>query len=734
MTVTTEQVTLRVQRVRASDGRSSYFSGLSLNDAGVVYPQAPRYAVSIPSRLLTVMVEQGQWWQVYGRSEAVVYEVDGWRVHERRIVASEATLIRPSGEHIVQLLACSPAFPGIGDVTARRLWDALGEDLYTCLEDCDRSSLEALIGSHLTDVILEGWAAYGNADAIRFFQRVGFDLKVARRILEIYEDDALDAIRSDPYRLLTFGMTWLVIDELAKSEFGLDSTDSRRLIAAVELVLHRALDTGHMYLPRVDVESEIGSLVGEKLVPAALKLAIENSHVVQNKTELHALGPWVIESSLANAFCERLTSGDVLMSQSEVESIIADFEMEEARLQADPHYELNAAQRESVMAVVTHNLVLITGGAGVGKTTVLKCIYRALDSVGRVTYQMALSGRAAKRIADATGKPAMTIAGFLQNVAKQGMSNDCVLIVDEASMLDELLAYRLIRSIPTSTRLIFVGDPYQLPPIGPGLILQALVHVSEVPNVELTEVRRFGGVIAAAAAAIRCGSIPTLSSNFNNPISFIECDGDSIEAKVLELLSHDPKNTQVLTFTRKRGIGSSLRMNMECQVHLNEGGESLLVWNDERDRMEDTGLKLDDPVLCTRNLWNFGIQNGSLGRIHTIEPTPLQSSDGKKTYGWVRWDDGELRPLTLEVLDSIELGYAVTVHKAQGSQFKRVIIPVTKSWNLDRTMVYTAITRAIDQVVLVGDLEAFNRAVAELPHASLRKVALGQMLGELMEA
>lgn len=150
--------------------------------------------------------------------------------------------------------------------------------------------------------------------------------------------------------------------------------------------------------------------------------------------------------------------------------------------------------------------------------------------------------------------------------------------------------------------------------------------------------------------------------------------------------------------------------------------------------MEDSGLRVGEPILCTKNLWDWEIHNGSLGRIEDIEdsPRPLYNSEGQPTgmaLAWARWDDGQRRPVTEEVLDTLELGYAITVHKSQGSQFKRIIVPVFASRNLDRTMLYTAITRATAQVLLVGDVEAARRAVESLPHASRRKVALGQFLG-----
>ncbi len=171
-----------------------------------------------------------------------------------------------------------------------------------------------------------------------------------------------------------------------------------------------------------------------------------------------------------------------------------------------------------------------------------------------------------------------------------------------------------------------------------------------------------------------------------------------------------------------------------CGRHIDEIARWPSMSNDERSRMEDCGLRVGEPVLCTKNLWDMGVQNGSLGRLHAIEEPPLVDLEGNVTYGWIRWDDGELRPLTFEVLDAIELGYAVTVHKAQGSQFRRVIVPVSKARNLDRTMLYTAITRATHQVLMVGDRAAASRAARELPHSSQRRVGLRALVTEALAA
>lgn len=724
---------LRVQRVRHRSARATILSGVAIDEAGQLVAGSPRYAVTLPSKLAVAEVEQGQWWRLTGKPVPTEYSVDGYRVVEHRFVAVDAELLRPSGEHIVQLLSTSPAFPGVGEVKARRLWERLGESLYDCMDRADADALAAVVGEDLARVLLTGWRQFGDAAALRWCQRVGLSLRLSRKLLDVYGSGALDAVEADPYRLLAFGMSWTAADTLARQHFGLALDDGRRLAAAVEAVMYQAFDAGHTCCERGDVETALARLVGRAHTDAAIVHAREHHCVRVSGARIQALGPLLIEQAVATALRQRMGAAAPLAGPSAVDALLAAFERDEAASLGFVDFTLNAAQREAVHAAARYPLVLITGGAGVGKTTVLKAVGCLLERCGQHIYAMALSGRAAKRLAEATHRPAMTIAGFLRNVAPQGLPEDSVLVIDEASMLDLLLAYRLLNAIPPSCRLILIGDPFQLPPVGPGLTLHALVSVAAVPRVELTEVRRFGGAIAAVARAVREGRWEPPPANPGAPLGFLPCAPNEVAGNVLRLYLADPASTQVLTFTRERGAASAKALNTLCQDALAATSPRLLVWNDERERREDTGLRLGEPVLCTRNLYDWGLQNGSLGRIEAIEdtPQPIHGADGEPkgmAFAWVRWDDGERRPVTEEVLDALELAYAVTVHKAQGSQFPRVIIPVYAARNLDRTMLYTAITRATTQVLLVGDVKVARRAVEALPHASRRRVALAELL------
>jgi exodeoxyribonuclease V alpha subunit len=297
----------------------------------------------------------------------------------------------------------------------------------------------------------------------------------------------------------------------------------------------------------------------------------------------------------------------------------------------------------------------------------------------------------------------------------------------------------------TDIRIVLLGDPNQLMPVGPGLVLHALSAIPEIPKVELKLVKRHGTDIAAAALSVRDGIWPDLPATESAPIVFVRCaaqsnrstGGNTLVDAVLRLYEENPENTQILS-SRRNGIAGTKSINALCQTKFNGKATPLLFWSDELDSHVYTGFRMGDTLLCTRNIWDWDLQNGSLGRLVVIETEPRLLTNGEGAergyaLAWADWDDGQRRPITESMLEDLELGYAITVHKAQGSQWERVIVPITRSRLLDRTLIYTALTRAQRQVILIGDEQAAREAVHALPRANLRKVALGKMLGQLLD-
>ena len=473
------------------------------------------------------------------------------------------------------------------------------------------------------------------------------------------------------------------------------------------------------------------------LISTAVLAGLTNGSYLTLGDGIHPVGPFVMEAAVARAVADRLRFSDPLLTSDEIDALLANHEDREGIV-------LNKEQRKGVQIASLHAFVLITGGAGVGKTTLLKALYPVFDLAGVKIFQMALAGRAAKRMVEATGRPASTIAGFLRNTKDDELALPCVIVIDEASMVDIISMSQICERLPSHVRILMVGDPNQLMPVGPGLVLHALATIPAVPKVELTLVKRHGAEIAAAAFAIRNGVWPEISIIESAPISFIPCarrvnrasDTAQITDAVLRHYLQDPKVTQILS-SRRNGHDGTKNLNTICQSTMTGGAKPLLVWSDELDSHTYTGFRLGDILLCTRNMWDWGLQNGSLGKLAEIEEAPriLKSPDGNEigfALAWADWDDGERRPILQSMLDDLELGYAITVHKAQGSQWHRVIVPITQNRLLDRTLVYTALTRAQCQVILLGDERAARKAVEDIPRAFLRNIALGSMLERLL--
>ena len=731
--------TLRVTSVRSQSPLGfggCIFTGKPIDADGNTEDAAAYYVVKAAGATLgKVVVQPGQWWRVAGEAVERVLALDGYRVAESQIDASSAVLMRPSGEHIVSFLADNPSFEGIGRVKARRLWDALGDKLYDALDTADEDTLTTVLTPESAAQVAGAWAQYGDSRTLQWLQAEGIDLEIGRKVLQFFGRETPEKIQEDPYRLLSFCASWQKVDALATGHFGVGLDDPRRLQGAIEEACYRVFAAGHTIVLTAILMNHLQAVLGSQsktfrwrhLNTNALNQGLTNGSFVVGHHGVQPLGALVMEHQVAKAVADRLAAtGTELMTEVEVDRVLRDYEAKEG-------IELNAEQRQAVQLAAEKSFALITGGAGVGKTTVLKALYKVYDQTGIEVVQLALAGRAAKRMQEATGRAASTIANFLRT-AKE-LAGPSVVIIDEASMVDIVTMHRLVELLGSGVRLVLVGDPEQLMPVGPGLVLHALIRVPSVPLVELKVIKRYGGDIAAAATSIRNGVWPVLSNDETKPIAFIHCadhctdKGTSLIAEtVLDLYRLNPSDTQILS-ARRNGSDGVKTINSLFQAAVTAGNKPMTVWSGQHEALALTGFNLGDPVLCTRNIWDRGLQNGSLGTIvEIVESLQLSAGDddtaAKPVLAWVLWDDGVRRPVGEAMLDDLDLGYAITVHKAQGSQWPRVIVPLTGHRLLDRTMIYTAITRAQKQVLIVGDESAAKAAVESLPRVRARQVGL----------
>lgn len=416
-------------------------------------------------------------------------------------------------------------------------------------------------------------------------------------------------------------------------------------------------------------------------------------------------------------------------------------------------HQLSSRQREAVYMAVSSPVSVLCGGAGTGKTTTVKAVLAASESRCNVVPsterdgfqhpQMALAGRAAKRIAEATGRDACTIARFLGSIeAGRGVSKCGLAILDECSMLDVPTVYRMLLALPPEMDLLFIGDVGQLPPIGPGLPFHRMVASNAIPRVELDVIHRQteASGIPMVAAAIRDGRLPALPrfdptrplapGVFLAPVQREHTESAALSVyrsmvgrapATLNTAAMHEADVQILCPVKNGPNGTKA---------INEAVES--EWMVHQPRISDWGLSIGSKIMWLRNDYSkapvkddegeavinpvtgeqvcTGFMNGALGVI--------QRSTGKGA--WVEFDDGSADEIGQRDLESLTNGWATSIHKAQGSSFRRVIVPVTQSRLLDRSLLYTTVTRAIETCVLVGDPELLRTAVEAPPLAHTR--------------
>jgi exodeoxyribonuclease V alpha subunit len=506
---------------------------------------------------------------------------------------------------------------------------------------------------------------------------------------------------------------WKEVDRMAHS-LGLTDDDPRRQIAAVEACLYRRLDANHTLTSAGVLVGDVAAALrcGEPAARAAIDRASREQAIIAAAHGYQPVGAAVMESVVAGYFRELLAGvpgPQRNLFSGNLASIIAE---SIERCQSNAGMQLNVAQRRAVEMAVHHPLSVLTGGAGTGKTTVLRVIHDIAERIGVTVLQMALSGRAAQQLRGATGREASTIAAFL-HAAARGLvdpASEPLIIIDESSMLDLPLTYSLVRALPVGARLLLVGDPYQLPPIGFGLIFHVLAACPNVPKVELVEIHRQArsSGIPQIAQTVRQGVVPRLAdfTGCTRGVNFIETADDGIMDSLLRVLTEwsECDDVQILGVI-KRGANGVRAINVTMHAYSSATKKKLDGWN----------LAEGEPIIYLVNDYRRGLWNGSLGRIDHV-----MSSTGRRSL--VCSLDGAEHELREEDFQHVDLAYAITVHKAQGSQFKRVIVPVTRSRLLDRTLIYTALTRGIEQVVFIGDRDAFERAIIAPPHSQERQV------------
>lgn len=678
------------------------------------------------------LVDKGQQWMITGRLET-------WN-DEMQITVTSAQLVRPSGSNIVEWIANSTMCAGIGHVKASKLYNRFGPAL---VEHIDRRNVELLgetVGLEAADLLCHAFETHRVAGTLLWLDQLGIHRRIGQKIVDFYGEQAQAKLEENPYRLVSFAERWKVVDQIAQRRFDVTQDDPRRLNAAIEEALYGGLVDGHTCLPSSGLRSRLYKLLGlRSLVTQAL--ALDNDTQYRRIGDFYQpAGTYIIEKYVATRLRE-IATGEAtgqrsLLSNTEVDNDKVSRSI--AQYESENGFALTTEQRMAVIASAASNLCLILGGAGTGKTTVLKALYRALESSQPciAIHQLALAGRAAQRMTEATGRDSMTIASFLNKVDLLQLGHGSVVVIDEMSMVDVLLMYRLLLQIPPGTRLILVGDPSQLPPIGPGLVLHALVGNPWIVQTELMVTKRQSSAsgIPSVSASIRRHEPPQFARYVGRGlgVSFVPCcdaELDAVALRVYEELGGDGSDyaVQILSVTRGN-VGGVEGLNSLLHTRFRQAPEQIqchdaqfgVVGALSPDRLP---FCVGDLVIFIENNYELGLRNGSLGII--VES--LTVTDELSECCKVQFEGTEYMFKSAQ-LHALTHAYSITVHKSQGSQFERVIIPIRKSRLLDHALIYTAVTRGVEQVVLVGDYAAARNAIVAPPSSSRRHVGLPALI------
>ncbi|MDA0151583.1 AAA family ATPase [Vibrio sp. Makdt] len=714
------EATLRVTSIVSETDSDFVFRAVAIDSCGTALDVNEYYVVQASPLLVPIQPTIGQHWHVVGDASSRKVLRNGFKTNEVNLFAHKLTVLLPeSNNSFVNFIKGDSEFSHVGPVTAKKLWETFQSEVYQILSDGDIDKLTSVKGiSKVTaDGLVKGWNKYENLKNLWWFEKHKIPSGIAMDLIKFHGVESLQRIQEDPYRLISFGLSFKDTDQIALHSFGLQTNSQERLIGAIEFAQHQRMKQGHT----VSSFEELAPLVNRclndiNLSNSALKQSYETpAFTIDKQGDFHPAGLIIMEQTIAL----RLAKLTIKCTWSH------HYDNALATTISELPYSLTNKQKEAVITSLKMGTSIITGGAGTGKTTVLSVIMNAYVNLNVQVIPMALSGRATKRITEATGFKARTIAGFIHNVKQYDLDRPTVLIIDEASMLDLCTMYNLVRRTPPNVRFILVGDSKQLPPIGTGLVFHDAVNI--IPTTALDVIKRQDEStgIPLFTEQVSNGSTPD-AHLFNDNIRFHQVKADGVLSKVAELYATSPSNTQIVT-AQNNALSGVIQINTLCQAMFNPNGKRLDFFLGSQKHH----LKINDgdPIVFNDNHWDKDIQNGTMGHLINVGQSS-SSTQNIIALADVELDDGRTIPLTHDLLDSIRPAYAITLHKAQGSQFNRVIIPISNSSLIDRSWIYTALTRAEVSIELVGDFSDFKRGICRQGSAGMRKTYLRELLNE----
>ena len=642
----------------------------------------------------------------------------------------------PEDEEAIERYLGSGAIRGIGLALAARIVRRFKADTFRIIEEeperlAEVKGISERKAMEIADQVNE---KRDLRQAMIFLQQYGITMNLAVKVYQQYGQEVYGIIRENPYRLADDieGVGFRTADEIAV-RVGIRMDSDFRIRSGILYVLLQASTEGHTYLPEEELTRRTGQLleVGEEQIEKQyMDLAIERKIIMkqgENQTQIYAASFYYMEANTAT-----------MLKQLNVSYDVPDLEIEERvrRIEKQTGMELDEHQMTAVKEAVRNGLLIITGGPGTGKTTTINTIIKYFEMEGLDIFLAAPTGRAAKRMSETTGFEARTIhrmlelnggvdgaAGFERN--EQNPLETDVVIIDEMSMVDISLMHALLKAVAVGTRLILVGDVNQLPSVGPGSVLRDIIRSHECNVVMLTKIFRQASTsdIIVNAHKINQGEEVTLDNKSMDFFFLKRYDADVIISVVLQLIKQKlpkfvdatPYDIQVLTPMRKGLLGVE-RLNGILQRYLNPPSPQ------KREKEHgDILFREGDKIMQTRNNYQLeweirtkyglsvdkgtGVFNGDMGIVREI-------NDFAETMT-VEFDEGRMVEYPYKLLDELELAYASTIHKSQGSEYPAVVIPLLSgpSMLMNRNLLYTAVTRARKCVTLVGNEVTFEQMV-----------------------
>lgn len=651
-------------------------------------------------------------------------EIEGeWVKHPKfgqQFKAMTYKTVAPTEISGIEKFLASGAINGIGPAMAKKIVAEFGEKT---LEVIAKSPNELLkvpgIGKKTAEKISTSYLEQSELTEIMvWLENHGISNTYAGKIFAKYGSFAIDIMEKDIYRLFQDieGIGFLTADKLAFN-LGIQREDKRRIISGIDYALMQLCNNGHCCIPEMALVDKTAKIlqVNNQIIFTILKERIDNgslnTEVVGGETLIYPPYLYYAEKKVAMRLLQ-LQQATEPLSEDNLSLFIKVWEK-------DNQIQLAQKQKEAIKACLHHRVLVLTGGPGTGKTTVIKGILSILKAQGLKIRLAAPTGRATKRLSETTGQKALTIHRLLEanNLAQDdnlqlGFSKDIddqldadVIILDEVSMVDIVLMHHFLNAVPDGCRIILVGDTDQLPAVGPGSVLKDIIRSQKIPAIRLDEIFRQAqtSMIIQNAHIINAGRLPDLRKQYSDFVFYELNDDTSITQKILDLCTKDLphegfdvlKDVQILSPMHRFLCGVE-NLNLMLQEQLNPKK------NQDELKYSSQTFRVGDKVMHIRNNYQKNVFNGDIGFIQDInnEKLTVDYFDHIVTY-----EKNELNELTL--------AYASSVHKSQGSEYKVVIIPLSTSHYimLQRNLLYTAITRAKQKVIIVGSKKALMTAI-----------------------